>query len=299
MYYDINNHLKECSSQPESEYFAIIPIEHSDKYHILNYYSNQIPTLFMNARFSKIEVFSDYIYGTLNIPDTLLGDNTGFSFIYTEHYLIFIDKNDYIKHLFQNIAKTSRDNMVSSGNILYHILDSMICNDLEKISTFQQKLSDLERDILTNSVRRPNLDITNYRNNAMKLYHYYIQLTGICGNLTDNNRNFFDSDTTVLFSALCRKISLLSQEAQQIWEYTSQIRDIYQQQLEVHQNSIMKVLTIVTTIFMPLTLLTGWYGMNFSYIPGLSWRYGHLALFIFCILLVFVLCVVFKKKKWW
>lgn len=299
MFYDFHNNLAECSSQPEHEYFAIIPIDKARDYEITKYYLDEIHTLLMKARFSKIEIFSDYIYGTLNIPDILLGDNTGFTFIYTPYYLIFIDKNDYIKQIFEKILETHRDNLTVPGVVLYYIFDYLVYNDLEKMSTLQQKLATLEQDILRNKTRRPNLDIASYRNSTMKLYHYYIQLTGICGNLTDSTLNFFDENTKELFSILQNKVSLLSQEAQQIWEYTSQLRDIYQQQLEVHQNSIMKFLTIVTTIFMPLTLLTGWYGMNFSYMPGLKWRYGYLTLFIFCIIIVTVLCLVFKKKKWW
>lgn len=299
MFYDFHNNMAECMSQPENEYFAIIPIENANDYQITQYYSDEIHTLLMRARFSKIEIFSNYIYGTLNIPEILMGDNTGFTFIYTPHYLIFIDKNEYIKQCFEKILETHKNNLTSPGAALYYILDYLIYNDLEKMSTLQQKLANLEQDILRNRTRRPNLDIANYRNSTMKLYHYYIQLAGICGNLTESTLDFFDEETKELFSILQKKVSLLSQEAQQIWEYTSQLRDIYQQQLEVHQNSIMKVLTIVTTIFMPLTLLTGWYGMNFSYIPGLKWRYGYLSLFVFCVIIVIVLCLVFKKKKWW
>ena len=76
-----------------------------------------------------------------------------------------------------------------------------------------------------------------------------------------------------LLENLCDQILTLSNESQQIWEYTSQIRDVYQQKLSVNQNNIMKVLTIVTTIFMPLTLITGWYGMNFTHMPELSAPY--------------------------
>lgn len=299
MFYDFENSLAECTSQPKNEYFAIIPIDKAKDIHITRYYSDEIHTLLMNARFSKIEIFSDYIYGTLNIPEILLGDNTGFTFIYTPRYLIFIDKNNFIKQSFKKILENHKNNLTSPGITLYYILDTLIYDDLQKMSTLQQKLSHLEQEILKNKNRRPNYDIATYRNSTMRLYHYYIQFSGICTNLSDNTQDFFDDETKSLFSVLEKKVNLLSQEAQQIWEYTSQLRDIYQQQLEVHQNSIMKFLTIVTTIFMPLTLLTGWYGMNFSYMPGLDWHYGYLTLFIFCVVLVFVLALIFKKKKWW
>ena len=96
MFYDFQNNMTEYSTPPKKDYFAIIPIDKANDFQITKYYSDELHTLLMHARFSKIEIFSDYIYGTLNIPEILLGDNTGFSFIYTSHYLIFIDKNNYI-----------------------------------------------------------------------------------------------------------------------------------------------------------------------------------------------------------
>jgi len=112
-------------------------------------------------------------------------------------------------------------------------------------------------------------------------------------------KTFMNDANKELLENLCDQILTLSNESQQIWEYTSQIRDVYQQKLSVNQNNIMKVLTIVTTIFMPLTLITGWYGMNFEYMKELHWKYGYPLLFGISVLVVGILCIIFKKKKWW
>ena len=50
---------------------------------------------------------------------------------------------------------------------------------------------------------------------------------------------------------------------------------------------------------MPLTLITGWYGMNFEYMKELHWKYGYPLLFGISVLVVGILCIIFKKKKWW
>ena len=62
-------------------------------------------------------------------------------------------------------------------------------------------------------------------------------------------------------------------------------------------NDTMKVLTIVSIIFQPLTMITGWYGMNFKYMWELEWRYGYLFVIILNILIVAVISWIFKKKK--
>ena len=60
----------------------------------------------------------------------------------------------------------------------------------------------------------------------------------------------------------------------------------------------MQFLTIVTTVFMPLTLITGWYGMNFSKMPELDWEYGYGVVIILAVVLVIAEILIFRKKKW-
>jgi magnesium transporter len=81
-------------------------------------------------------------------------------------------------------------------------------------------------------------------------------------------------------------------------DYTMQVRDLYHAQLEVRQNRIMTLLTVVTTIFMPLTLIVGWYGMNFRYMPELEWRFGYPVVIVVSIAVAVACLLFFKKKKW-
>ena len=80
--------------------------------------------------------------------------------------------------------------------------------------------------------------------------------------------------------------------------YESQIFEMHQTQVEMRQNQIMQFLTIVTTIFMPLTLITGWYGMNFKAMPELDSSYGYFIVIGVCILIIILEVIYFKKKKW-
>ena len=81
-------------------------------------------------------------------------------------------------------------------------------------------------------------------------------------------------------------------------DYTNQIRDTYQSRLDVKQNRIMTVLTVVTTVFMPLTLIAGWYGMNFKYMPELDSVWGYPVVIGVSALIFIVSLVFFKGKKW-
>jgi len=74
--------------------------------------------------------------------------------------------------------------------------------------------------------------------------------------------------------------------------------DIYLSSISNRMNAVMKVLTIIATIFIPLTFVAGIYGMNFKHMPELEWRWGYLA--VWGVMLIMGLCMVFyfKKKKW-
>ena len=67
----------------------------------------------------------------------------------------------------------------------------------------------------------------------------------------------------------------------------------------IRQNDIMKILTIVTTIFLPLSLLAGWYGMNFEYMPELHWRYGYVGVLVAAVLIVIFSMILFRRKRYW
>ena len=82
-------------------------------------------------------------------------------------------------------------------------------------------------------------------------------------------------------------------------EYAMEIWEIYQSQISIRQNDIMKILTIVTTIFLPLSLLAGWYGMNFEYMPELHWRYGYVGVLVAAVLIVIFSMILFRRKRYW
>lgn len=91
----------------------------------------------------------------------------------------------------------------------------------------------------------------------------------------------------------------LLNETQLLREHCIQVRELFQAEIDIRQNGIMKILTIVTTIFLPLSLLAGWYGMNFAGMKELSWKYGYEAVIGAGILIVCLSMWIMKKKKFW
>ena len=93
------------------------------------------------------------------------------------------------------------------------------------------------------------------------------------------------------------RVERLQNHVHLLRENVLQIRELYQSMQDARQNKIMVVITIVTTIFLPLTLITGWYGMNFVYMPELQWRYGYFTVILISLIIVIAEIIYFKKKK--
>ena len=127
---------------------------------------------------------------------------------------------------------------------------------------------------------------------------YYAQLDDLYAMLADA---IPDAEEHVqrLLEHLSGKAQRLLTMTEQEKEYSLQLREMHQTQVDMRQNQIMKILTIVTTIFLPLSLLVGWYGMNFQGMPELSWKYGYPAVIGVSVLFLLLSLWLCKKKKFW
>jgi magnesium transporter len=81
-------------------------------------------------------------------------------------------------------------------------------------------------------------------------------------------------------------------------DMATSLLDLYMNSVSNKMNEIMKVLTIIATIFIPLTFVAGIYGMNFDYMPELYWRYGYVSVMAFMFVAAMLMLVYFKRKKW-
>ena len=89
----------------------------------------------------------------------------------------------------------------------------------------------------------------------------------------------------------------LHDHVEMLREYLLQLRELYQSQIEVQQNRVMSILTVVTTIFLPLTLIAGWYGMNFPGMPEFGWKYGYPTVILISILIIVLRFSISRRKR--
>ena len=89
------------------------------------------------------------------------------------------------------------------------------------------------------------------------------------------------------------------EHSEEVRDMLSGMLDIYLSSISNRMNAVMKVLTIIATMFIPLTFVAGVYGMNFEYMPELKWKYGYIGVWILMLVMAVAMVMYFKKKKWW
>ena len=107
----------------------------------------------------------------------------------------------------------------------------------------------------------------------------------------------FDGKTLRSFKMLYRRTERRFQNVLNLREYVTQVRESYEAEVDISLNTTMKIFTVVTTIFLPLTLIVGWYGMNFD-MPEYDWKHGYLFVTLISAVCILAVIAIFKKKKW-
>ena len=249
---------------------------------------------------TKAEVNYDSLTGNFLIPDrSKLGEEESkFAFALDEKGIVFIDESGKALSIIEEIKRTKRWKSPSLERFLYDFLEGIIRGDLLVIEKYEKELNQIE-DVIESGNTDISLDRVNeIRGEIRELSVHYEQLIDLTQELEENENNFFNEKNVRYFRNFLNRLARHNDMINALKDYTVQVKDLYHTQLDVKQNRIMTLLTVVTTVFMPLTLITGWYGMNFKYMPELEMRYSYLVVILVCLTIAIGSLVFFKKKKW-
>ena len=249
---------------------------------------------------TKAEVGFDSLSGSFSIPDRhdLDNDDIQFSFALDEKGIVFVDDSGFVGKTLDNIARNKKWNKPSLERFIYDFLDQLCKDDLRLMESFELELDEIEEVLTNDETEFSSLSLNAIRNKTRRLLVHYDQLIDLTLELEENENGFFKEEELHYFHKFHNRVERLSSIAESIRDYTLQLRDLHSEQIDMRMNHIMTILTVITTIFSPLALLTGWYGMNFRYMPELNWENSYPILFCFSIGIVVVMLWWFRKKKW-
>lgn len=245
---------------------------------------------------SKAEYQTSYLTGTFCIPKILDKEGKRHEILYflNKKFFVAIDDDGYVEKLIQNIQKGKNHQAECMERFLYNFISQILSYGSDILETYEQVMIKMEEQVMLRSLNSFNARLMPLRKNLLELLCYYEQMENVIKELKENENDYFTKEFLRYFRNLEDRAERMEKKTSKLLEQSKQIRDVYQTQMEVHQNQTMQFLTIVSTIFLPLTLLTGWYGMNFVHMPELEYGYPYVILAAAAIIII---CILFFKKK--
>lgn len=208
--------------------------------------------------------------------------------------LVFISNDNLCTKLIGEIDP-NKDNYTQ----LLSFFHSLTANDVYSLEKTEDRITTLEDSLLVDKSMKSyrTAQIIGLRRELLQMKRYYEQLTMITSELAENTNKGFSKELQKRFSSLDRRIDYLLNSVLHLREYITQVREAYQAQIDIEQNQIMKVFTVITAVFLPLTLIVGWFGMNLQ-MPEYNWSFGYLYVIILSVTVCLASVIFFKIKKW-
>jgi magnesium transporter len=258
--------------------------------------------LYKSTQRPKLDYYDDYTFFITHIVredqkeiikeelDFFVGEN----FIVTFHLMPSIEVSQVAGRLeTQNNLKK-----FTSHHVFYEILDKIVDNYFPIIYKIEDKLDEIEDNTLNKPMNNLLKELFDTRYMLLNLMHTVNPMRDLLYRMLNSQHLKNIIERKEYFSDIYDHLLKLSEMLMANREITADIRDNYLS-LNSHQtNNVMKVLTIMTSIFAPLTFIAGIFGMNFQNMPELSWKYGYPYSLLLMGIIGFSLFLWFKKKGW-
>lgn len=206
---------------------------------------------------------------------------------------------------FDDVSAAIRNDVLKIRNrptdyLLSVLLNSIMGNYISTISSIDDALEDLEEELLTITNENDiGIQIQSLRRQYMLMKKSILPLKEQYVKLLRAENLLIHKVNRAFFNDVNDHLQFVLQTIEICRETLSSLVDLYISNNDLRMNDIMKRLTVVSTIFIPLTFLVGVWGMNFKMMPELDWRYGYIFAWIVMFLITIVVYLFFRKKKWY
>ncbi len=187
---------------------------------------------------------------------------------------------------------------MGSDYLAYSLLDMLIDNYFLVMEKIGDRVEDLDEDLLT-SIDNKHLKMLHHLKREIIFMRKSVwPLRETIGDLYRGEKAIIGKETSVYFGDLYDHTIQVIDTVEGLRDMVSGMLDTYLSQLGNKMNEVMKVLTIIATIFIPLTFIAGIYGMNFEFMPELKWKSGYFVTLSLMLIIALGMVLYFRRKKW-
>ena len=217
------------------------------------------------------------------------------------YVLSFLERpSDLFNPVYQRLREgNGRLRQMGADYLVYALLDAIVDNYFLTLEQISDQIEQIEDDIIEDPTPKNIQTIHELRRELLDLRKAIWPLREIISSLYRGEFPQFQSETLLYVRDVYEHIIQVIDTLETFRDIVSGLLDMYLSTVSNKMNEVMKVLTIIATIFIPLTFITSLYGMNFQYMPELHWRMGYPFVWLTIILTSLGLILYFKRKGWW
>ncbi|MFD0589123.1 magnesium/cobalt transporter CorA [Paenibacillus sp. GCM10027627] len=267
-------------------HFHFHPLAVEDCYHLL-----QRPKLdhYENEHFFVLHAINPMTLAAEEV-DLFLGANS----VVTFHF-------NYSREIEDAWSKVLKQKKCAEKGPLYAaylVMDKLVDQYFPCVYQMEEELNDIENNVSSDTIQKMMDDIFDIRSKLLKLRRTIMPMRDLLYRVMNSERMEEMDSLRVYFTDIHDHLLKLSEMVESSREMTSDLRDNYLSVNSNRMNTIMKTLTVMTAIFIPLTFIASIYGMNFENIPELSWKYGYFGVLGVMVTVGSILLMYFIKKGW-
>ncbi len=254
----------------------------------------------------KIESYTDYLYVVLKMlyfDEAVNAVSTEqVSLIVGQNYVISFQEGlegDVFGHLRERLRnEKGRARKLGADYLAYSLIDAIVDNYFSILERLGEKIELLEERLVSNPTTTTLHDIHYLKREMIYLRKAVWPLREVISIFSRTDSDIVQESTRIYLRDVYDHTIQVIDTVESYRDMVSGMLDIYLSSVSNRMNAVMKVLTIIATIFMPLTFLAGVYGMNFKHMPELEWHYGYFGLWCIMIVIAIWMLIFFRKRKW-
>ena len=223
-----------------------------------------------NIRYCRAAAYRDCVQGTIRLPTG--GTPLRFCFCLNDTALYLIPGPDSAPPLSPSLPAAAP---ATPAGVLLALLEQHMGADALILQTLEKRLNSLEEALAAGHIRGFESTVMAERRTLAALHGAYAQLVLLGDELQADAPRLLNRAERAAWQRATTRAARLRDEAETLREYILQLWQVYQSRIELEQNRVVTMLTVVTTLFLPLSLIVGWYGMNFEGMlaPSVPWGY--------------------------
>jgi len=253
----------------------------------------------------KLDDYDSYLFVVLKMlylnSDKSRIEDEQISLILGQNFVISLQEKagDVFTSVRERIrAGKGRIRKAKADYLMYTLIDAVVDNYFVVVDELNEKIDQLDTEVIENPSPETLQNIYHLKRRVVEIRKSVSPLRDVISRLQKGDPELLDESTEIYFGDVFDHILQVIESIDADREILSGLIDLYLSSVSNRTNEVMKVLTIMATIFIPLTFIVGVYGMNFEYMPELKWHYAYPLVWLIMLIIAAFMLFFFRKRRW-